>query len=325
MNIDQIKGKKILVIGDLMLDIYLLGTANRISPEAPVPIVAAESKSMIPGGAANVMNNLRALGCHVTGAGLIGDDQEGHCLMKLLKDINVDTDCILNTSLSLKQCNTITKTRVLANGQHVVRFDFDSDFNNVPDLQDELIDSLKTKRQSNIYDAIILSDYCKGTINQQLTQVIQEIFTCPIICDIKPENKELFKNSWCITPNVQESRQMVGFHIQRPTEIAKILKKELNLHCIVITLGENGILCLDENDECIIYPAYLNTLGDSPRHSFDVTGAGDTVISVLAACIASGMSTKDAVYVANVGAGIVVRKLGTATCSFEELSAELQK
>jgi rfaE bifunctional protein kinase chain/domain len=319
MNIEQIKGKKILVVGDLMLDIYLRGTANRISPEAPVPIVSAESKSLIPGGAANVMTNLRALGCNVTGVGLIGNDQEGQRLMELLNNSQINSECIL---ISAK--NTITKTRVLANGQHVVRFDFDSKFNDL-DLQDELIDAIRTKRQSHHYDAIILSDYCKGTINEKLTQMIREIFTCPIICDTKPENKELFQNMWCITPNVHEARQMVGAHIQKPTEIAKILKKELNLHCIVITLGEKGILCLDENDECIIYPAYINSLGDDPRHVFDVTGAGDTVISVLTACIASGIPTKEAVYIANIGAGIVVRKLGTATCSFDELSTELDK
>jgi len=190
--IEKVKGQKIFVIGDLMLDIYLRGRATRISPEAPVPVILAEKKELIPGGAANVMVNLIELGCSVTGAGFVGSDDEGDFLLKRLQNLGVNTDCILRTSLS-----TIHKTRILASGQHVMRYDCDSDFS-LADTKylTELIQSLASVHSFN---AVVVSDYAKGTISQDMMDGIKESFDCPVICDIKPEHSSYFLNVWCIT------------------------------------------------------------------------------------------------------------------------------
>ncbi|MHA2279446.1 MAG: bifunctional heptose 7-phosphate kinase/heptose 1-phosphate adenyltransferase [Promethearchaeota archaeon] len=317
MLIEKIKHNKILVIGDLMLDLYLRGQASRISPEAPVPVVAAEEKISIPGGAANVVMNLRALGCSVAIAGFIGKDEEGCILRDKLNTINVNTECVLECNLP-----TIQKTRVIANGQHIVRFDFDSDFGKVKE-QRELYDLIEALSISRTFDAIIVSDYCKGTINHTLMEILKLHFRCPIVGDTKPEHKQYFSNVWCITPNLIEAHQMLGNG--NPLLMAKGLKESMQLKCIIITMADHGILCVDENDNDFSYPAHVEINEHDPKHRFDVTGAGDTVVSVFTACIAAGLPTHEAVLAANIAAGVVVRKIGTAACSFEELIVELEK
>ena len=318
--IDKIRSKRILVIGDLMLDIYLRGRASRISPEAPVPVVLAERQERIPGGAANVMANLRALGCEVVGAGFLGNDDEGKFLFKTLESMNVKTESIVTTALS-----TIHKTRVLANGQHVVRFDFDTDFSKVSeDKRSELIDYIEEINSQRRFDAVIISDYCKGTINQDVVEVINRTCSCPVVVDTKPQHKNYFNKAWCITPNLEEAKQMIG-HWQGddPFAVARMLKEEMSLRSVIITLANKGILLIDEDNKEVFYDAYINVDEHDPTQRFDVTGAGDTVISVFAACVAGGIEAKDAIFVANVAAGIVVSKIGTASCSYKELEYHL--
>ena len=320
--IEKIRGRKILVIGDLMLDLYLSGQAKRISPEAPVPIVVAEREDKIPGGAANVMTNLCALGCMVTGAGFVGKDVEGDFLLNTLNLMRVNTEAVVQCSLP-----TIHKTRIVANGQHVVRFDCDSDFEKLKEDQSELLSYVSSLAETRHFDAVVVSDYCKGTITSDTMSLLKSSFSCPIICDTKPLHKDDFSNVWCITPNLDEAKQMSGLASSNvgALTIAKKLKEDMQLHSIIITMADHGILCIDDTGSDFSYPAYVEIDERDTKHRFDVTGAGDTVISVFSACIAAGIEIRQAVLAANVAAGIVVRKTGTASCSFEELVAEPEK
>jgi D-beta-D-heptose 7-phosphate kinase/D-beta-D-heptose 1-phosphate adenosyltransferase len=319
-SLAKVKGKKVLVVGDLMLDVYLSGRASRISPEAPVPVVTAQKRSLVPGGSANVVANLAELGCDVTVAGFVGKDDEGLFLKSNFEKSNVNADAVIDTSLP-----TICKTRVLANGQHIVRYDIDSDFNTLPEKQ-ILLTSLRSLGR---FDVVVVSDYNKGTIDKKVMSVIKTCFHCPVLCDIKPMNKRIFKDVWAIFPNLEEARQMAGGgHVDAlssASDIAQSLKNELSLTSVVITMADDGILGLDENGYVESFPAYTSIDEHDPRQRFDVTGAGDTVISVFAACIASGMRVKPSLFVSNIAAGIVVQKIGTAVCGHEELLHEIRK
>lgn len=321
--IGNIRTKKILVIGDLMLDVYMHGKTQRISPEAPVPVVSVERKSMAPGGAANVMVNLQALGCFVTGAGFIGDDDEGRYLHHLLTEkYGVNTESIV-----LSQLRTIHKNRILANGQHIIRYDYDTDFSQ-SDKREELlgyIEDLACSRRT--FHAVVISDYCKGTICADVMSLVKKVFHCPIICDTKPNHRDLFTNVWCITPNLMEAREMVGYSAteKEPAVVARDLKRQMNLNCIIVTLSDKGILLIDENDKEVLFKAYTEFDEHDPNQRFDVTGAGDTVVSVFAACLAAGFKSREAVLAANIAAGVVVKKIGTSACSYEELMRELDK
>ena len=302
-----------------MLDVYLRGKAMRISPEAPVPVILAEKKELIPGGAANVMVNLNHLGCVVTGAGFIGSDDEGNFLLNRLMGLGINTDCVLKTSLS-----TIHKTRVLASGQHVIRYDYDSDFSCVDN--EYLLGLIQSLAAVHSFDAVVVSDYAKGTICQQLMDVIKKSFNCPILCDIKPSHSSYFSNVWCITPNLTEAKNMLGLDNEEktPSSLARSLKEEMSLSSVIITMSDDGMLLLDENDQEFRLNAYTKIDEHDPRQRFDVTGAGDTVLSVFSACIAAGLKSRLAAFAANIAAGIVVNKIGTAVCTFDELKYQLQ-
>ncbi len=319
--IRQIRNKKILVLGDFMLDSYLHGKANRISPEAPVPVVAAERTDLIPGGAANVISNLCDLGCRVTGAGFVGEDAEGDFLINKLKSMGVNVECVCRSSLV-----TVHKTRVLANDQHIVRFDYDSYF----DIEEErnqflgLVTALICTRN---YDAVIVSDYSKGTIFDQLMSILMTHVHCPVICDLKPQNKSMFYDVHTIAPNFQEAIDLLGNSAinMKPLEMARNLQQDMRVNTVIITMADHGILCVNGDGKDFSYPAHVDLIGHDPKHRLDVTGAGDTVISVYAAGIAAGLKTHEAVLAANVAAGVVVRKVGTTTCSITELVSELDK
>lgn len=317
-DIEKIKGKRILVVGDLMLDVYLSGRASRISPEAPVPVVTAQKKSLIPGGSANVAANLVELGCAVTIAGFIGEDDEGKFLQDRFCDLGINAESVIETSFP-----TICKMRVMANGQHIVRYDIDSNFRSI--VNNALIDHLEVLGSMRHFDAVIVSDYNKGTITQDVMSAIKTHFSCPIFCDIKPPNKKNFQNVWAIAPNLEEARQMVANSSLGVEDIARCLKEDLSLKSVIITMADEGIFGLDENDECWSFPAHTSIDEHDPRQRFDVTGAGDTVLSVFSTCVVSGMLVKEALLVANVAAGIVVNKIGTATCGYNELFHEVQR
>lgn len=314
---EKIKQTRALVIGDLMLDIYLRGKANRISPEAPVLVVAAEKKQLLPGGAANVAVSLRELGCTVRLSGFVGNDWEGDLLVSSLSERGIATDTIV-------QCGepTISKTRVLANGQHVVRYDIDSNFSCVKE-RESILESVSSAED---FDIVVVSDYNKGTICHKLMDLIRARFRCPVVCDIKPANRSMFHGVYCIAPNLVEAKQMAGSDDKSaPLDIAIELKRKMELESIIITLADEGLLFVGEDDQSCFLEAYTKFDEHDPMGRLDVTGAGDTVLGTFAACLGANIESKYAVFAANVAAGIVVRKTGTATCTFDELTSELGK
>ena len=313
-NVEKIQNVRALVVGDLMLDEYLHGSVTRISPEAPVPVVQADHEDLIAGGAANVMLNMQSLGCQVTGGGYIGQDKQGGRLLKLLYpiySIGAICDCGLRT---------IHKIRILADGQHVVRYDRDCDF---AQINGRLAAKLAAF-DKNEFDVVVVSDYNKGTITAGVMSFIKEYFSCPVLCDIKPVNKSMFKGVDCVTPNLHEARAMTDSLLD-PYHVALQLKKSMSLKTIVVTMSDEGILFIDEEDKGFVYKAYTEVDKHDPNRRLDVTGAGDTVTSVLAACLGAGTKFADAVLLSNVAAGVVVNKVGTAVCSSEELINELGK
>ncbi len=292
-----------------MLDVYLHGSASRISPEAPVPVVLSERVEKIPGGAGNVAHNLRALGCQVSLLGCVGRDYKGEFLLRSLSEMKINID-----GIKIVDSPTTCKTRVLSNGQHVVRYDVDP----VPELVNIPCENVTYQN----FDCIVISDYNKGSVTNELMKTVKQTFSCPIICDIKPNNKYMFNDVFCITPNLNEAKQMVG-DVGSPESVGKKLLSEMNLESIILTLSNEGILFLNKVGNVTKLKAHTQANKQDPKSRLDVTGAGDTVISTFAACVAAGFSLTDATFICNVAAGVVVKKIGTSVCSLEELTVEL--
>lgn len=313
---------KILVIGDVMLDEYWSGDATRISPEAPVPIVLVDNKYHRAGGAANVAINMRALGCTVDLMGIIGEDQAGSILQELLNQLPI----INNLLLVDKNYPTINKLRIISNNQQLFRIDREKIFN--LSSFEKLVNKFEQAIINNNYQAIVLSDYHKGTLQDpQIFINKANEYKIPIIIDPKNPNFWMFKNATVLTPNLKEFQQMVDLNIHyshSPSEQQIIrekglnLIKQLNLKALIITQGKHGLTLLTDNEqEQHFNPHY--------REVFDVTGAGDTVTAIIAACIASNYTLHQAAYLATIAAGIVVSKLGTSYASITEIIQELHQ
>lgn len=322
MNQLSFENAKILVVGDIMLDVYRYGKASRISPEAPVPIVLISREENKAGGAANVVINLKQLGCGIVNLiGYVGDDYACDQLIGILRENGINHDNIYH-DLIVSRAPTITKTRILANGQHVIRCDEDSAFNTSSHrktYEDMLIQRLNNLSCKRSFDVVIISDYAKGTITDKVMETIKSRFSCPIICDFKPINHSLFHNVFCVTPNLEEAKQLVApYKHETLFELATKIKQLLKVESVIITLSQDGIYLLDQNDDFCV-------LGTKTIVGGDVTGAGDTVISTLAACLATGHNLDQSVRLSNLAAAIVVRKTGTAACSIEELQNEINK
>jgi len=301
--------KNILVIGDIMLDVYQYGEMTRISPEAPVPIVKIFKTKSRPGGAANVAMNLSALGCNTTLLGYIGRDEYGEVLVSKLREHDIRTYDLIQT-----ESPTISKTRIMSGDQHILRYDQDSDFTNTNHkIINELQLIAKIVQQQKI-DIVIVSDYAKGTITKDVMDAIQQT-GCTMICDIKPKNKHLFNKVDMIVPNLTEAMEIANMPQSSGNlkSIAKKIISELHLRHIVITLSDHGIFAMDTHGKC------MRVSAKNYGQVIDVVGAGDTVISVLAACASIDFDLFTATRLANIAAGIVVAKPGTSTCSVEEL------
>lgn len=309
------KNAKILVVGDVMLDIYRHGKASRISPEAPVPVVLISREENEAGGAANVAVNLRWLGCNIIDlVGYIGQDYAGHQLMSIISHNKINPDNLIQSTAP-----TITKTRILADKQHVIRYDEDSAFDTSTHrkvCEDVMIQKLKDLSHFKSFDIVVVSDYAKGTITNKVMETIRSYFPCPIICDFKPVNRLLFHNVFCITPNLSEAQQLaVSFKYKNLFELATVIKQSLDVEVVIITLSQDGICLLDRDNK---YHSFSAQTVNRP----DVTGAGDTVLSTLAACLATGHNLFESVKLGNLAAAVVVGKTGTATCSAKELQNE---
>lgn len=295
----------ILVVGDVMLDRYWFGEVSRISPEAPVPVVKVERTEERPGGAANVARNCAALGARVTLLSVVGADEAGQVLACLLKDSGIE--CSLHEDAKL---STTVKLRVIGRQQQLLRIDFE----HAPDhevLQAKLADF---ESRLAVCDVVILSDYGKGGL-AHITEMIElaKAARKPVLVDPKGEDYARYAGATLLTPNRSELREVVGGWKDEAelARKAKRLRDELRLDALLVTRSEEGMTLFSEAGVAH-EPAVA-------REVYDVSGAGDTVIATLAVMLGSGLSVPLAMRQANLAAGIVVGKLGTATCSLQEL------
>lgn len=302
---------KILVIGDLMIDHYLWGECDRVSPEAPVAIVDIRSENKRLGGAGNVMANLKALDCDVGVMSVVGDDESGKEIVSMLKNMGVKIEKIVKE----KERKSAHKTRIMAVHQQVIRFDKESKDDILESSKDELLNSLKNIIKN--YDAVLLSDYAKGVLRDDFCKQIIKIANENskfILIDPKGSDYSKYQNATLLTPNLKEAMQALKMKIDDDVSLKlaiKRLKDELNLKYSIITLSERGI-ALYNNDEIKIIPAIA-------KEVFDVTGAGDTVLATLGYALSNKMDIVSALSLANKAAAVVVGKVGSATASLDEI------
>ena len=301
---------KILVVGDLMIDHYLWGSSNRISPEAPVQIVNIKNESVVLGGAGNVINNLKALGAQVDVISVLGGCEISDELKSLLDNIDIDTQHLITQ----KDRITSKKSRIIASHQQVVRYDREStdEINN--ESQNVALEIFE--KIISDYDNVLLSDYGKGVLTPNLTQSLISIANKnhkKVLVDPKGLNYSKYKGAYLLTPNKKEASEATGINIIDDASLSyciKQLKNECSLEISLITLSEQGVAIYD--DKLRIHPTVA-------REVFDVTGAGDTVLASLGFSLACNYNIDDAVEFANLAAGVVVGKFGNATASINEI------
>jgi D-beta-D-heptose 7-phosphate kinase/D-beta-D-heptose 1-phosphate adenosyltransferase len=311
MKVKLKMSKNVLVIGDLMIDNYLWGSCNRISPEAPVQVVDIKNETTVLGGAGNVVNNLKALNLDVTVMSVIGDDEVANELSTMLDGVGANKYLIMDENRK-----TSKKSRIIASHQQVVRYDKESKEPINQLAEQNLI--LKIMEIIDQFDIIILSDYGKGVLTNSLISKI--IFVAngkniKVLVDPKGDDYSKYLGAYLLTPNKLEAQNATNIVIQNEHSLnlaLQQLQKISNVQIPMITLSEDGVAFLNENNQLIKKPTVA-------REVFDVTGAGDTVISALAYSLANDFSIEQAVEFANLAAGVVVGKLGSATASLDEI------
>lgn len=314
--IPRFRRARILVIGDLMLDEFVWGKVSRISPEAPVPVVWVQSESVMPGGAANVANNIRSLGAHVAVVGFVGQDRWGSALLADLASRRIDTGGVLKTERP-----TTVKTRVIAHHQQVVRVDRERRGTLAPGTVDRLIRAVRERLDRA--DAVIIEDYGKGAITRPLLEAVIPLARARrklITVDPKQEHFDLYQRVTALTPNRMEAGEAVGRELETDADVqragAEILRR-LSCDGVLMTLGEEGMRLFERSGRDTKIPTVAQEV-------YDVAGAGDTVIAAFTLALAGGATMAQAARLANQAAGIVVGKLGVATATPEELLAELR-
>lgn len=311
-------GARLLVVGDLMVDRYYAGVVRRISPEAPVPVVEVAEETQRFGGAANVAHNLRRLGAAVEVCGVVGDDVEGRWLCEQLGRIGIGVDGVH----AHRDRPTILKCRVVAHHQQVVRFDRERPGSHPPEVQRDLAAFLK--RIWPRIDAVVVSDYGKGLVQEELMDRVRLLnrgkAKRPIAVDPKSSRFELYRRATVITPNLAEAlaaARVTGGQLEQTVENAgAALQRSSGGSAILITRGEAGMSLFQPGRE----PLHLPTVA---REVFDVTGAGDTVVGVLALALAVGAPLPQAAQLANIAAGIVVGEFGTVPVTRDQLLAAI--
>jgi len=323
-SLERFPSARVLVIGDIMLDVFLWGTVNRISPEAPVPVVEIKRETYHLGGAANVAHNISALGGKVFLCGRIGNDSAGQELLKLFGEKGIDATGVVACP---DVCTTV-KTRVIAHNQQVVRFDREVRTPLRDDALARVTDFLKATAPP---DVVVVSDYAKGVITSDLMNVVKSLSQrtgTPLIVDPKVSNKHLYSDVTVLTPNKNEAIQMAGYDVTNSHVGADLcvcpdagnhaglplhaIMKELRCKFLLVTRGSEGMTLFEDNRDPVHIPACA-------RKVFDVTGAGDTVVAVLALGMAVGLSVHEAAYLANIAAGFVVGEVGTAVVTSQQL------
>ena len=310
--LERMKGRRVVVIGDVMIDEWIWGRVSRISPEAPVPVVAVHDHSFTLGGSGNVASNLRALGAEVTFVGVVGADAEGERVHTLFDALGCDTAGVI----ALDDRPTTRKTRVVAHNQQVVRADWES----TAPLRDA--DRARVvaavKRAVAGADAVVLSDYAKGMLHRDIVEAA--LAADVVVADPKPDNVGLFAGVTCIAPNVSEAARASGIPIVDSASLdraGRALLERLACRYVLVTRGEHGMSLFGRDGERDDIPSVARTV-------FDVSGAGDTVVAVLTLGLAARVPIATATRLANYAAGAVVEKLGTATASPAEIIALME-
>ena len=303
----MIKKKKILVIGDVMLDRYWMGKVSRISPEAPVPILDVNDSIDKPGGAANVAKNLADFGMDVTLIGLTGNDEASKKLSDLLLKASIDFRPIVDAKV-----RTTIKLRVIDKNQQLMRIDHED-----KNLSKKVLQSFKDIESSiHLFDGIIISDYDKGMVKPVIKKILAKASKLKIQTFIDPKGKDFsfYKNAFLLKPNKKEFEDIVGVCSNKNDFKVKgeKLRKKLSLRYLLLTQGKKGMM-LFEGGKVTSHVAHQQDV-------FDVTGAGDTVISILAAYVISGKNMLTAVKMSNIAAGISIKKLGSTSVTQEELN-----
>jgi D-beta-D-heptose 7-phosphate kinase / D-beta-D-heptose 1-phosphate adenosyltransferase len=310
---------KILVIGDLMIDHYLWGSCERISPEAPVQVVDIAKETTVLGGAGNVINNLNALGAEVSVSSVIGDDDNGEELKEMLRIINVDGSNLIEQ----RARKTSKKSRIIAVSQQILRYDKESKNEIDSESVTKIINSISVNISS--YDAVILSDYGKGVLTPELCQSVISLAKengVKVLVDPKGSDFSKYKGAYLLTPNKKEAVLATNIDIKDDSSLKAALlklKNEVELDISLITLSEDGIATYDS--EVKRFPTVA-------KEVFDVTGAGDTVIASIAFALSAGKTIEETASFANLAAGVVVGKIGSATVTLneiEEYEASLHK
>jgi D-beta-D-heptose 7-phosphate kinase/D-beta-D-heptose 1-phosphate adenosyltransferase len=315
-GIDKFSSCRILVVGDVIMDEFLWGRVERISPEAPVPVVQVEEESLVLGGAGNVVNNIISLGGQALLCGVIGNDTMGRELVHMLQEMNSPTHGLV---VEDRRPTTI-KTRVVAHSQQVVRVDREE---REPVTEDSIQRILATvEEQIDSIDAIVVSDYGKGVVVQGLMETIRLLTRgrqITLTVDPKVQNVALYKGVTLITPNHQEAELMSGIVINDEESLRRAgtrLLDELGCQMVLLTQGDRGMTLFEGNGRATQIPTVA-------RKVFDVSGAGDTVTGTFTLALAAGLTPRQAAVLANLAAGIVVGEIGTATVAASRLKEVL--
>ncbi len=318
---DQFNSLTILIIGDVMIDTYIWGNVDRISPEAPVPIVSITKKESRLGGAANVALNVQALGATPLICSVIGDDLEGIEFQKLLADQNLSEEGILR----IQDRPTTVKTRVIGHHQQMVRIDAETDKSISPKETSLVFEKIKHIIENKTIDAIIFEDYDKGLITQELIQRTVELATQKeIITVVDPKKRNFlhYKNVTLFKPNLKELREGLKVDIDPKLShelehAVDVLQKRLNAQMVMVTLSELGVY-ISSNEGKKIMPAHIRDIAD-------VSGAGDTVVATATLCLAAGLDAFKTVAIANLAGGLVCEHVGVVPIEKDQLLAESEK
>ncbi|MDL2239930.1 PfkB family carbohydrate kinase [Bacteroidales bacterium OttesenSCG-928-K22] len=315
------KGVRILIVGDIMLDIYLYGMVNRMSPEFPVPVVNLESRKYYLGGAANVAANIKALGAKVEICSVIGNDKEAKVVSSLFKEAELDFSGVVQSDLRM----TTRKNRVIGNNKQLVRIDEEDDFCLTKDEEEKLIIQVERKVKELSPHAIILQDYNKGVLSlnviNSITQLAQNE-NIKICVDPKKKNFDKYNDVYIFKPNLKEfceyNRSVPKINIPDLLSQMQKFQEKHNINIFLLTMADKGVLISDKNGRSYHFPAYI-------RQISDVSGAGDTVISIASLLAAVDADIEEIAYISNVAGGLVCEKSGVATITVEELNKELIK
>ncbi|MDC3024160.1 D-glycero-beta-D-manno-heptose-7-phosphate kinase [Alphaproteobacteria bacterium] len=315
--IELFKKTKVLLIGDIMLDRYVFGRINRISPEAPVPVFLTKNFKEVLGGSGNVLNNLISLGAKTSFLSLVGKDENGNKIKTILKKLNFKDFTLMVDSLR----KTTVKTRYISNSQQIIRVDEEDSVKILQKIENELIKKIEKLIKNK--DIIVISDYNKGLITKRICEYIIKsgnALKIPVIIDPKNKDFSIYKNSTLVTPNSLEASNISHMKINNNHDTercGKIIMKKYNIKNVLITRGDKGLSLISKKD-CYHSPTIS-------KEVYDVSGAGDTVLAVIASCIPNNIEVAKALTLANKAAGRVIAKIGTSPISLKELFGKEQK